>query len=60
MSELEEMMGLGDMGEMEIPAHLLAGAVGGMGGMGGMSEEEQIAAAIQASMADMNLNEQQQ
>ena len=43
MSELEEMMGLGDMGEMEIPAHLLAGAVGGMGGM---SEEEQIAAAI--------------
>ena len=42
-------MGLGDMGEMEIPAQF-----GGAGG--GMSEEDQIAAAIQASLQEMNLN----
>ena len=42
---LEAMMGLDDMGEMEIPAHLLPGAGHAMGG-GGMSEEDMIAAAI--------------
>ena len=43
------MMGLDDMGEMEIPAHLLPG--GGVGGGGGgMSEDDMIAAAIQASL----------
>lgn len=46
MSELEAMMGLDNMGELEIPAHLM-----GMGAGGGnygqqMSEEEMIAAAI--------------
>jgi len=50
------MMGLDDMGEMEIPAHLLPGA-GGQGMGGGMSEEDMIAAAIQASLADMSVNE---
>ena len=45
------MMGLDDMGEMEIPAHLLPGAGGGVGGGGGgMTEDEMIAAAIQASL----------
>lgn len=53
---LEAMMGLDNMGEMEIPAHLLPGSAHDMGG-GGMSEEEMIAAAIQASLAEMNLNE---
>ena len=43
-------MGLDNMGELEIPDHLLGfnGAGGGAGG--GMSEEEMIAAAIQASL----------
>ena len=37
-------MGLGDMGEMEIPDHLLH--PGGGGGAPGMSEDDMIAAAI--------------
>ena len=49
------MMGLDEMGEMEIPAHLLPGGGGGMGG--GMSEEDMINAAIQASLQDMSLND---
>lgn len=51
-------MGLDDMGEMEIPAHLLPGAQGmpGSGGGGGMTEDEMIAAAIQASLQDMSLD----
>ena len=50
LSELEQMMGLDEMGEMEIPSYMSGG------GGGGMSEEEQMAAAIQASLSDMNLN----
>ena len=50
------MMGLDDMGEMEMPAHLLPGG-GNHGGGGGMSEEEMIAAAIQASLQDMSLSD---
>jgi len=49
MSELEAMMGLDDMGELEIPAHLMGmggGAGGGNYGQHAMSEEEMIAAAI--------------
>ena len=38
-------MGLDDMGEMEIPAHLLPGG-GGFDAGGGMSEDDMIAAAI--------------
>lgn len=52
------MMGLDDMGEMEIPAHLLPGGGHGGGmGNGGMSEEDMINAAIQASLQDMSLND---
>ena len=43
-------MGLDDMGELELPAHF------GMGGGGGMSEEAQLAAAIQASLSEMNIS----
>lgn len=39
-------MGIDDMGEMEIPVHLLPGAGDMGGGDGGMSEDEMIAAAI--------------
>ena len=54
---LEAMMGLDDMGELEIPEHLLPGPqMGGGGafgaGAGGMSEEDMIAAAIAASLKD--------
>ena len=38
-------MGLGEMGEMEIPDHLLRPGGGG-GGPPGMSEDDMIAAAI--------------
>lgn len=38
------MMGLGEMGEMEIPDHLLR--PGGGSGPPGMSEDDMIAAAI--------------
>ena len=40
------MMGLGEMGEMEIPDHLLRPGGGGGGGPPGMSEDDMIAAAI--------------
>lgn len=50
-------MGLDDMGEMEIPAHLLPGGGDVGGGGGGMTEDEMIAAAIQASLQDMSLND---
>ena len=46
LSELEQMMGLDDMGEMEIPAHLMGVGAGGGGGGPGMSEDDMIAAAI--------------
>ena len=63
---LEAMMGLDDMGELEIPEGFLDPGyrgvdhkvVGGAGGGGAaMTEEEMLAAAIQASLADMNLDE---
>lgn len=45
-------MGLDDMGELEIPPHIM----GQMGGVQpGMSEEAMLAAAIQASLADMTI-----
>ena len=50
---LEAMMGLDDMGELEIPEHHFGGA--GVGG--GMTEEQMIAMAIAESMKDMSLQE---
>ena len=52
------MMGLDDMGELEMPADLFGPAYRGVGGSGGggMSEEEMLAAAIQASLNDLNIN----
>jgi len=56
---LEAMMGLDDMGEMDIPLHLL-GNGGGFQGGGGMTEDQMIAAAIQASLAEMSLEGNQE
>jgi len=48
------MMGLDDMGEMEIPLHLLGNEDGGH--QGGMTEDQMMAAAIQASLSEMSLD----
>ena len=68
---LEAMMGLDDMGELEIPDgfldpgyrgvdHRVNRAAAGGGGAAAMTEEEMLAAAIQASLADMNLEEKKE
>ena len=56
-------MGLDDMGEIDIPEHLLDGAgyrglnSRGAAASGGMSEEDQLAAAIAASLQDMKVSD---
>jgi len=71
MGELEDMMGIDNMGEMDLgnafagfPSQLggggAPGAFGGAyGGLGGQNSEEEamLAAAIAASMADMSPEE---
>lgn len=47
------MMGLDDMGEIEIPPHILGQM--GVNPPGMQSEEAMLAAAIQASLADMTI-----
>ncbi len=51
------MMGLDDMGEMEIPDNIFND---NPRGPTGMTEEQMMAAAIQASLNEMTLQEQQQ
>ena len=52
-------MGLDNMGDIHIPDGFLDPGYRGLGERpaAGMSEEDMLAAAIQASLADMNINE---